>query len=273
MTSSSEPRLPSRTILYDEPSTETFELAEVADYVEERTGLKVERRKGFMAHFKPKDRTAVAGRLAASRVKRPDRVEDNPAMYGEVKVEERLLAEPNLRIPGVLYDGYKLHGILQSAMPKREKSLDIVHVAFTNRLLATFDADDGRYHARVIVCGYPSIISTSGIVEAPAKPRGFYAARQKLESRGIYATEVIKEFYRGDFVEYDDERMTEVMKGYAMQALFYHLVNEPFCERKRCRLYNAHWQSEVLEAQLGGDRYCARHERMLEKVRDGALDR
>jgi hypothetical protein len=79
---------------------------------------------------------------------------------------------------------------------------------------------------------------------------------------------MLKEEYKGEFVDYDDERMTEVMKGYAMQAFFFHLGNEPFCEDTHCRLFNAHWQSEAIEAQLGGDNYCAEHEKILECVRD-----
>jgi hypothetical protein len=55
------------------------------------------------------------------------------------------------------------------------------------------------------------------------------------------------------------------MKGYVMQALFYHLTLDPFCSDKRCRLYNAHWQEEVLEAQLEEPEFCERHAKMLER--------
>lgn len=75
----------------------------------------------------------------------------------------------------------------------------------------------------------------------------------------------LKPELRGRFIEHDDERLTEVMKGYVAQTLFYHLFGESFCEDGDCRLYNAHWQEEVIRAQLGGRyEFCPRHRRMLE---------
>ena len=68
----------------------------------------------------------------------------------------------------------------------------------------------------------------------------------------------------GDFITADDSRMTEILKGYVMQAVAYRETGEPFCADGLCRLYNAHWQSEVLLAQLGGDyEYCAEHRELF----------
>lgn len=100
--------------------------------------------------------------------------------------------------------------------------------------------------------GFPSLISTTGIVEAPAKPKEFYELKQEYVALGLpVPIEELKKKFRGRFIDYDDERLTEIMKGYVMQALFYHIFGEPFCRERRCRLFNAHWQEEVLEAQLG----------------------
>nr|WP_320416723.1 DUF6775 family putative metallopeptidase [Candidatus Nitrosotenuis chungbukensis] len=38
----------------------------------------------------------------------------------------------------------------------------------------TFDSGDYRYHGRALIGANPSIISTTGIIEAPAKPRQYY---------------------------------------------------------------------------------------------------
>ncbi|MFC1938628.1 DUF6775 family putative metallopeptidase [Chloroflexota bacterium] len=44
------------------------------------------------------------------------------------------------------------------------------------------------------------------------------------------------------------------------------LVGDPFCEDKGCRLYNAHWQEELIFAQLGaGYEFCESHTRLLER--------
>lgn len=273
MTFSNEPQIPSKIFFYDEPKSENFRLNEIALYIEQKTGFKTELRESFLQHYKPNDIADVAKRVAACKVRSLDGKEDFKPLLGEIHIEKRLLTEPDFSLPGILYDGHKLHSVLQSLIPVEEKKMDFMHIVFTNRLFATFDENDKRFHARVIVCGYPSIISTSGIVEAPAKPKGYYAAKQKLGAIGLEAIEAIKEQYKGEFIDYDDERLTEVMKGYAMQAMFHHMFNEPFCENKNCRLFNAHWQSEVMEAQLKGDRFCARHQEMLEKVKHGAKNR
>ncbi len=84
-----------------------------------------------------------------------------------------------------------------------------------------------------------------GLVEAPAKPKELYL-RRYLGSNGI----ALKEEFKGRFIDYEDPRVTEVMKGYVLQAVFFHMTGDPFCKNKNCRLYNAHWQEEVIHAQL-----------------------
>lgn len=146
----------------------------------------------------------------------------------------------------------------------------VAHVAFTSRLPGTFDDADRRYHARAVVLGFPSIISTSGLVEAPAKPRGFYAAKRglRIDSADV-RYEALKQEYAGRFVDYDDPRLTTVATGYAMQALFYHLTREPFCGDEDCVLFNAHWQEELLHAQVESGLLCRRHRKVAEAVRGG----
>jgi hypothetical protein len=62
--------------------------------------------------------------------------------------------------------------------------------------------------------------------------------------------------------------MTEVMKGYAMQALLFHLTGDSFCGDRDCRLFNSHWQEEVLHSQMNGKyEFCPRHEKILKKLR------
>ncbi len=120
------------------------------------------------------------------------------------------------------------------------------------------------YHARVIVCGLPALASTSGVVEGPAKPRAFYIAKRRYSAMGVTPpTEVLKEEFEGRFIDYDDERLTEVFKGYALQALFFHLVGDPFCADPACRLFNAHWQEELIGAQLHSAALCDAHAELL----------
>ena len=116
------------------------------------------------------------------------------------------------------------------------------------------------------VYGIPSLISTTGIVEAPAKPKEFYLLKQQYGLLGGENSTIqkLKEKFKGRFIDYEDERLTEIMKGYVMQAIFFQAVGDPFCDHKGCRLYNAHWQEEVIEAQLGAQyELCEKHQKML----------
>jgi hypothetical protein len=55
-----------------------------------------------------------------------------------------------------------------------------------------------------------------------------------------------------------------------MKAVFCALTGDPFCENKVCRLYNAHWQEEVIGAQFGGDyQLCPLHQGLLDGMKRG----
>lgn len=67
-----------------------------------------------------------------------------------------------------------------------------------------------------------------------------------------------KEF-TGRILECDDSRIIEVMKRYALQAVLYHLTGNASCENRNCRLFNAHWQEEVIHAQVENGILCEYH--------------
>ncbi|HIE29870.1 TPA: hypothetical protein EYP66_21580 [Candidatus Poribacteria bacterium] len=190
-------------------------------------------------------------------------------MYGEIAYEKRRLQGKSKAV-GVLYDGFGLSAVSFRLIDNSEKNPNCCHIVLTDQLFGTWDEDDRRYHARVGVFAQPSILSTTGLVEAPAKPKDFYILKQQSQILGQndLAVAKLKEEFRGRFIDYDDERLTEVMKGYVMQAVFYQLTGEPFCPEPTCRLYNAHWQEEVIRAQLENKaEFCAQHSRILADLR------
>lgn len=256
--------------LYDDPSVKNLKLSEISLYLKEKLGqVSVDLRSAFIT-VSDELLDGLSERLASAKVRdlgNPN-VKFEP-LYGEIEYEKRILKEPSRRSFGILYDGFRLQAILRDLIPPQELGPEHLHIVFTNRLFGTWDENDRRYHARVSVYGSPSIISTTGIVEAPAKPKEFYLLKQQYAALGTtnVPLEALKEKFRGRFIDYDDERLTEVMKGYVMQAIFFHLTLEPFCSDKRCRLYNAHWQEEVLEAQLKPPEFCEMHERALEQLK------
>ncbi len=166
---------------------------------------------------------------------------------------------------GVLYDGYWLQRIFFNLFRDRlagRISNNIIHIIFTSRLFGTFEKR--RYHARVILMGTPSLISTSGVVEAPAKPREYYWLKAGFIQSGRDITE-LDSVYKGRFIEYNDSKMTPILGSYALQAVAYEMSGKEFCDDKTCCLYNAHWQEEVLGAQLGG-KLCQKHHDIMSSV-------
>ena len=145
---------------------------------------------------------------------------------------------------------------------------DSCQIILTNKLFATF-GDDRRPHIRTAIFGYPCIISTSGIVEGPAKPKEFYLYKHKYTQLGIWDIEEVqtKRKFKARFIDYADKRMNEVLKGYIAQSLFFYFTGEPFCQKRGCRLFNAHWQEDLIYSQIKSGEFCGWHKRALEEIR------
>lgn len=257
-----------RVLLYAEGVGGRFEIGEVAAYLREKLGkVTVEMREKVFT-LSPEKMADLARKLASIKVQdigRRMESEQEP-LYAEIEYEKRKLLGITSAF-GVIYDGFRLQKAFSRLLAAEESSLRFVHILFTNRLFATWDEGSKRYHARTSLYGFPSLISTTGLVEAPARPREYYLLKQQYEMLGKNPLEVNDKF-KGTFIDYEDERLTEVAKGYAMQAVFYCLTGDPFCEDKGCRLYNAHWQEELIFAQLKSKyEFCQRHDRILESLR------
>jgi hypothetical protein len=256
--------------LYEDPSSKTLNLPEIVRYLQEKLGeIRVDVRKPLIATSSRNEAEVLARRIAEIKIRDPTsrwaRSEPFPA---EIEFEWKLLLNPTKRLTGILYDGVQLQLIALELLPRDELTLNNLHVVFTNRLFGTYEPD-GRYHAHVSIYGFPSLISTTGIVEAPAKPKEFYELRQRYLALGDQvALERLKERFRERFIDYGDPRLTEVLKGYVMQAVFYHLGFDLFCTNRWCRLFNARWQEEVIEAQLSKPEFCELHAKALEKIRN-----
>lgn len=193
------------------------------------------------------DRTIEAARISDTR----QPFERQPAEHEDFDFYGRRVA---------LYDGYELQRLLARGISDNDGG--DVHIIFTDLLACTFSEDDWRYHARTVICGTPSIISTAGIVEAPAKPREFYMQQPSFASVGS-----LKRRYAGRFIDYGDaEMMAGAAAGYALQALFFFLTGgEPFCDDDSCRLFNAHWQEDVIRTQVENPMLCLKHRALAKK--------
>jgi hypothetical protein len=159
--------------------------------------------------------------------------------------------------PVPLYDGFVVQRLLAQAIPESESGSDHLHIIFTDLLTCTFSEDDWRYHARAVICGTPSMISTTGIVEAPAKPGEFYTQPFAKD---------LKKKLAGRFIDYGDMRMADTAAGYVLQAAFFFLTDgEPFCDSDGCRLLNAHWQEDLIRTQVESPELCLKHRSIANK--------
>lgn len=170
-----------------------------------------------------------------------------------------------------VYEGDCFLHYLRGFIPL-ERQHDI-HLIFTSRLPMTWETQDLRYHGRTVAAEFPlALLSTTGLVEAPAKPREYYLyeiAKERMKEQGGITgnAPLIDEKPKFEFLTYDDTRMKECLKGLTLQAIFFLTLLEPFCETQTCRLYNAHWQEELLSSQVNG-RMCQTHQNLMRTVRE-----
>lgn len=252
----------SKVFVYDEPSVSELKLDKLCRFVEDTFSVPVERRKNIFGLANEQ----TAHRLASCRLfnmRRP--FERHNPTREEIEFELASFSDPKKVENIVMYDGFEFQRTVNDLISDHESSLDQLHIAFTNKLTCTFDDSDYRYHGRAVICSNPAIISTTGIVEAPAKPRGYY---MELISNVVQGVNVdsMKRKYEGTYLEYNDRRFFDVAKGYILQAVFYYLTGEAFCDLRDCRLHNAHWQSDLLYSQLEVGKLCEKHQKVLTQL-------
>jgi hypothetical protein len=258
---------PSTLGLYEEGDLDGLNIIELGQYLEKNTRIPFCIRGNIYQSLPEKEKVEVAEELARIRVRDPGkRFFSGVPFQAEVDYEKKRIGDPSWKIFGILYEGALYQKKISDLIFKEGLVFECCIIFITNQLFGTWDRDDHRYHARVSLYGFPSLISLAGLVEAPAKPKDFYIKKQMGTP-----VELLKEEFQGGFLDYGDSRMTEVLKGYVMQALFLHLTGDPFCEDRDCRLFNSHWQEEVLHAQMNGKyEFCPRHAAILKELRGQA---
>jgi len=246
--------------LYDEPNTKNLDIKYLADYLKGLfPNVEIDVRAEFLTYHSKLSLDELAKFFAKIRIKE----KPSEPTYGEIEVEKRNLKKG---VKGVLYDGFKLSNLFYQLLSEEESNLRHIHLCLTPRLIATYDFNDRRYHIRSIILTFPPIISLSGIVEGPAKPKEFYLALRTFRIEDIpLVWERLKEDFKEKFIDYNDERINEVLKGYFLQAIFYQWFGEVFCEDVNCRLYNSHWQEEIIESQIRSGKLCDKHRKILEE--------
>lgn len=252
----------SKIFLYDEPAIPEIKIKELADFIKNTFSIDVEMRQNIFSNAD----MSIAKDLASAKIlnsKKP--FEMYSASLEEIQFEKNSFEDTSNVKNIIMYDGFEFQKISSRLVSEKENSLEYFHLIFTNKLTCTFDYNDYRYHGRAVICSNPSIISTTGIIEAPAKPREYYMELFSKMAQGLNI-ESIKKKYQGMYLGYHDERLATVVKGYAMQALFYYLTGEEFCDKKECRLFNPHWQKDLLYSQIEVGKLCEKHQKILKNL-------
>lgn len=143
-----------KIVLYDEGTAQTLNLEEIAAYLREKLRkAEVELRGNPFAFYLYRDRLSdYASKIACIKIQDATRrmLPEQEPLYGEIEYEKRRILGKT-RAFGVLYDGFELQRIFWEFISRPERNFEFVHILFTNRLFATWDERDSRYHARVSV--------------------------------------------------------------------------------------------------------------------------
>ncbi len=252
----------SKIILYDEPTVPEIQLKRLEKFLKKTFSIEIETRENIFQYMNENISKKIAG-CKIFDLKKPFEKHNPAAEDIQIEKENRDMSQ---REEMTLYDGFEFHSVITELIPINENKMNTLHIIFTNKLTCTFDENDFRYHARAIIGSNPTIISTTGIIEAPAKPRQYYLDLMTNFSKN--KVEEIKKKYKGEFLEYHDSRISEITEGYLLQAIIYYETGEAFCIHKDCRLFNAHWQKDLFFSQLENKRFCKKHEEILYKLKN-----
>ena len=162
----------------------------------------------------------------------------------------------------VMYDGFQIQNAISTTISQDYLIQNNLHIVFTNKLTCTYDNLDHRYHGRTVICSNPAIISTTGMIEAPAKSREYYLEAMKCKVQGLDIKSV-KKNHSGEFLDYHDQRLSKIAEGCLLQAIFYYITGDAFCDRLDCRLNNAHWQKDLIYSQIKISKLCKKHQKIL----------
>lgn len=240
--------------IYDAPDCAGLDIGQIAGYLASLLPpVVVDTRRDFFTHH-----------LARFT---PEQVEILTAELSK-RLAERELAQADLDPElGPVYDAAALQDVLRPLLPQDERDKEHLHVVMLCPCLADRDSSGG-VQLRILQPGTPALISTTCLVEAPQLPREYLFRRAQLEAFGLHQyVEELEDEFSARTLGHADPRLTLVARGYALQALFYHLFGESGCNCSSCPLYEARDHDELMRAHLGPEAgLCARHRRMLREA-------
>lgn len=203
----------------------------------------------------------IARKLAVCKITGNGDSEELDPFPMEIEYESKRMSGHKMA-SSPMYDGFKLSTLFREKLSIG--NLNQIVFVYTDRLVGSF-GEDYRWHARTVIFSYPCIISVAGIVTAPARSKQYYLAKQLVASisKGS-AEDMLVEDSEDHIRGAEDPRVLPAINSYTAQALFFSVYGEPFCPTSGCRLFNSHWQRDVLDSQVNG-KLCNKHKRLLEQ--------
>ena len=262
----------SKIFLYDEPAVQEIQILNLKNFLLETFHVDIEIKKCIFNNLDEK----MIERISGCRIFEPkmpfkehlpnkQEIDFEKSVCEDTKLMEKTtMVEDAERIEDVvMYDAFEIQKIIYDVITENDLNSGNLHIAFTNRLICTYDTTDSRYHGRTVICSNPAIISTTGMIEAPARPKEYYLEVMKCKMQGLSIRDT-KKNYDQKFLGYHDKRLSKITEGYLLQAVFYYLTGDAFCDNLNCRLNNAHWQKDLLYSQLKIGKLCDKHQALLD---------
>ena len=264
----------SKIFLYDEPAVQEIQISNLKNFLLETLHVDVEIKECIFNNLDGKTIEMISGcRIFDPKMPFKEHLPSKQEMDFEKSVckDTKLMGKTTMiedarRIEDVvMYDGFEVQNIISDIITENDSDQNNLHIVFTNKLTCTYDTADSRYHGRSVICSNPAIISTTGMIEAPARPREYYFEAMKYKMQGLDIQD-IKKKYSEKFLDYHDNRLSKISEGCLLQAIFYYMTGDAFCDSLDCRLNNAHWQKDLLYSQLKIGKLCNKHQALLDKL-------
>jgi len=262
----------SKIFLYDEPAVQEIQISNLKNFLLKTFHVDVEIKECIFNNLDVK----YVEKISRCRIFEPkipfkkhlpnkQEIDFEKSVCKDTKLMEKTtMVEDAEKIEDVvMYDGFELQNIIHDVITKSDSEQNNLHIVFTNRLICTYDTADNRYHGRTVICSNPAIVSTTGMIEAPARPREYYFEAMKYKMQGL-DIQNIKKKYGEKFLDYHDKRLSKIAEGCLLQAIFYYTTGDAFCDSLDCRLNNAHWQKDLLYSQLKIGKLCNKHQALLD---------
>ena len=249
-----------KIILYDEPSVPEIKLRNAVEFLKKKLPIQIQIE--IKNNFFQNSNDQIFERIARTQIfdLKKNFTEHNPTT-AEILNEKEI--HDNQIENAILHEGFEFQKLIIENIPWNDDK-NTLHIIFTDKIICTYDKDTARYHARIWIGPNPVIISTTGIIEAPAKPKQYYYDIMTNFSKK--SVNEIKRKYKGEFLEYHDSRISDILEGVLLQIITHQETGEGFCDDSRCRLFNSHWQKELILSQVENKKICEKHKKLFKEI-------